>query len=65
MKTAAMQHTINAMSRQEYLRLAGFLEVRAPFLERQGQAGAAQMSRGLAYICRSRAARMVELAQAA
>lgn len=56
---------LDALTRQDYLRAAGFLEVRAPYLEQHGQQRLAQLSRGLAYICRTRAARLVPLAQAA
>lgn len=44
------------LTRQEYLRAAGALELRAPCLDRSGHAKAAQLSRGLAYILRQRAA---------
>jgi hypothetical protein len=54
MRTAAL----DSLTRQEYLRAAGFLEVRAPYLERRGQAQLAQLTRGIAYICRQRAARL-------
>ncbi len=51
---------LQSLTRQEYLRTAGFLEQRAPYLDRTGRAQLAKLTRGIAYICRMRADRMAQ-----